>query len=151
MQLINKWEYKKINKINFLDPNQLPSRTLMELVRHVMERVLENRRYAEPAAKLCIKIIEKEKKETFLESLLNTCQQWYQERDRMLKGTPPKAPAFMAFLNEMYCQVKKMLNRKNFKVRILKMNFCLVKKKTTSAENAPGRSSPWSCFADTSL
>lgn len=89
------------------DPNQLPSRTLMELVRHVMERVLESRRFAEPAAKLCIKIIEKEKKETFLESLLNTCQQWYQEREKLLKGTPPKAPAFMAFLNEMYCQLKR--------------------------------------------
>lgn len=125
----------------------------MELVRHVMERVLENRRYAEPAAKLCIKIIEKEKKETFLESLLNTCQQWYQERDRMLKGTPPKAPAFMAFLNEMYCQVKKFLKEKSLKEeKILKLIFfVLVKKKATSAKNASGRSSPWTCFADASL
>ncbi|KAL0272931.1 UNVERIFIED_CONTAM: hypothetical protein PYX00_005735 [Menopon gallinae] len=89
------------------DPNQLSARTLMELVRHLMERVVESRKFAEPAAKLCIKIIEKENKETFLESLLNTCQQWYQERDRILKGTSPKISAFMAFLNEMYCQLKR--------------------------------------------
>lgn len=81
----------------------------MELVHHLMERVVESRKFAEPAAKLCIKIIEKENKETFLESLLNTCQQWYQERDRILKGTSPKISAFMAFLNEMYCQVRKLL------------------------------------------
>ncbi|EEB10031.1 hypothetical protein Phum_PHUM011900 [Pediculus humanus corporis] len=88
------------------DPNQLSDRNLMELVRCIMERVLESRKFAEPGAKLCIKIIEKEKKETFLESLLNTCQQWYQERNQLLKGTPNKFPTYMAFLNEMYCQVE---------------------------------------------
>ena len=81
----------------------------MELVRCIMERVLESRKFAEPGAKLCIKIIEKEKKETFLESLLNTCQQWYQERNQLLKGTPNKFPTYMAFLNEMYCQVGKII------------------------------------------
>ncbi|KAK6625710.1 hypothetical protein RUM43_006009 [Polyplax serrata] len=90
------------------DPNQVPARLLMDLVRSIIERVLESRRYAEPAAKLCIKIIENEKKETFLETLLNNCQQWYQERNRFLKGTPNKFSAFMAFLNEMYCQLKRM-------------------------------------------
>lgn len=30
----------------------------MELVRHILERVVENRKYAEPAAKICITIIE---------------------------------------------------------------------------------------------
>lgn len=42
----------------FSDPNLLNARTLMELVRHILDRVVENRKYAEPAAKICITIIE---------------------------------------------------------------------------------------------
>jgi hypothetical protein len=56
--------------------------------------------------------LQKETKETFLESLLNLCQQWYQERDRALKNVSnvgaspnPRFCAFMQFLNEMYCEV----------------------------------------------
>ncbi|XP_076626595.1 uncharacterized protein LOC143344430 isoform X1 [Colletes latitarsis] len=91
------------------DPNLLNARALMELVRHILERVVENRKYAEPAAKICITIIEKEAKETFLESLLNTCQQWYQDRVKILyDGTSyHRYSAFMTFLNEMYCQLKR--------------------------------------------
>lgn len=52
-------------------------------------------------------IVQKETKETFLESLLNTCQQWYQDRARLLydNTTCYRYSAFMTFLNEMYCQV----------------------------------------------
>ncbi|XP_053988005.1 CBP80/20-dependent translation initiation factor [Hylaeus volcanicus] len=91
------------------DPNLLNARTLMELVRHILERVVENRKYAEPAAKICITIIEKEAKETFLESLLNTCQQWYQDRVKILYdgSSYHRYSAFMTFLNEMYCQLKR--------------------------------------------
>ncbi|XP_058806167.1 CBP80/20-dependent translation initiation factor isoform X3 [Phymastichus coffea] len=91
------------------DPNVLSARVLMELVRHILERVIENQRCAAPAAKICITIIEKEVKETFLESLLNTCQQWYQERNRFLQDLSSchHFSAFMTFLNEMYCQLKR--------------------------------------------
>ncbi|XP_011155996.2 uncharacterized protein LOC105193291 isoform X1 [Solenopsis invicta] len=93
------------------DPNLLNARTLMELVRHIhiLDRIVEHRKYAEPAAKICITIIEKETKETFLESLLNTCQQWYQDRARLLYDgtTCHRYSAFMTFLNEMYCQLKR--------------------------------------------
>ncbi|XP_029676440.1 uncharacterized protein LOC115243505 isoform X1 [Formica exsecta] len=91
------------------DPNLLNARTLMELVRHILERVVGSRKYAEPAAKVCITIIEKETKETFLESLLNMCQQWYQDRARLLydNTTCYRYSAFMTFLNEMYCQLKR--------------------------------------------
>ncbi|XP_033230826.1 CBP80/20-dependent translation initiation factor isoform X5 [Belonocnema kinseyi] len=40
------------------DPNHLNARMLMELVRHVLEKVVENRRHAGTAAKVCITIIE---------------------------------------------------------------------------------------------
>ncbi|XP_043281833.1 uncharacterized protein [Venturia canescens] len=91
------------------DPNLLNARTLMELVRHILERIIENRRYAESAAKICITIIEKEVKETFLESLLNTCQEWYQDHSRSLHDASAchRFAAFMTFLNEMYCQLKR--------------------------------------------
>lgn len=86
------------------DPNDLSARTIMQLVKVIVEKAVENLRYADSAAKLCINIIEKEKKETFLESLLNMCQLWYQERDKFLTS---RYPSFMAFLNEMYCQLKR--------------------------------------------
>ncbi|PNF28717.1 hypothetical protein B7P43_G07857 [Cryptotermes secundus] len=96
------------------DPNKVSARSLMDLVRQIMERAVSSVYYALPAAKLCITIIEKETKETFLESLLNLCQQWYQERDRVLKNVlscgaspNPRFCAFMQFLNEMYCELKR--------------------------------------------
>lgn len=91
------------------DPNLLSARTLMELVRHILEKALDSRKYAEPAAKICITIIEKEAKETFLESLLNTCQQWYQDRTKVFHDglNCHRYSAFMTFLNEMYCQLKR--------------------------------------------
>lgn len=94
-------------------------------------------RFALPISRLCISIIAKEKKETFLEALLNTCRQWYQERDKVhiffvylffswmimtvviiflqVLGPPmniknpsrPRFTAFMAFLTEMFCQLKR--------------------------------------------
>ncbi|XP_033230823.1 CBP80/20-dependent translation initiation factor isoform X2 [Belonocnema kinseyi] len=91
------------------DPNHLNARMLMELVRHVLEKVVENRRHAGTAAKVCITIIEKEVKETFLESLLNSCQEWYQDHSRILQDFSDchRYSSFMSFLNEMYCQVKR--------------------------------------------
>lgn len=98
-------------KLAVEDPNQLPSRTLMDLVKTIMERVVEGIRYSEAGAKLCISIIEKEKNQTFMESLINTCQQWYQERDKILRGIKAgdgtRFTAFMWFLTEMCGQLKR--------------------------------------------
>lgn len=71
-------------------------------------------RFALPCSRFCIAIIAKEQKETFLEALLNTCRQWYQMRADFL-GSPqkiknsarPRFTAFMAFLTEMFCQLKR--------------------------------------------
>lgn len=96
------------------DPNKVSARSLMDLVRQVMERAVSSVCFSLPAAKFCINIIEKETKETFLESLLNLCQQWYQERERVLKTSSssgaspnPRFCAFIHFLNEMYCELKR--------------------------------------------
>ncbi|XP_058451207.1 uncharacterized protein LOC131430333 isoform X2 [Malaya genurostris] len=96
------------------DPNQLNARCLMELATQLMHRAVDGRRFALPISRLCITIIAKEKKETFLEALLNTCRQWYQERDKVLgplvnikNPSRPRFTAFMAFLTEMFCQLKR--------------------------------------------
>ncbi|XP_065355361.1 uncharacterized protein LOC135949843 [Calliphora vicina] len=96
------------------DPNKLNSRCLMELTSHFIKRAVEGRRYALPISRLCLNIIGKEQKETFLEALLNTCRQWYQEREKLLftiqgMKSPSRArfTAFMAFLTEMFCQLKR--------------------------------------------
>lgn len=96
------------------DPNMLNARCLMELATQLMHRAVDGRRFALPISRLCISIIAKEKKETFLEALLNTCRQWYQERDKVLGSlmniknpARPRFTAFMAFLTEMFCQLKR--------------------------------------------
>merc|ERR1712106_685975 len=84
------------------DPNRLSGRSLMELVRQIFTRVVESQKMAETAARFCISIIERERKETFLESLLNNCQEWYHERDHLLRSDSKSGrwSAFMSFLNE---------------------------------------------------
>merc|ERR1712106_1043750 len=84
------------------DPNRLSGLSLMELVRQIFTRVVESQKMAETAARFCISIIERERKETFLESLLNNCQEWYHERDHLLRSDSKSGrwSAFMSFLNE---------------------------------------------------
>ncbi|XP_028159633.1 calphotin-like isoform X2 [Ostrinia furnacalis] len=65
------------------DPNAVMARTLMDAVGHLVSRAVESPRYALPAARRCIAVVERETGETFLESLLNTCQQWYHDRDKV--------------------------------------------------------------------
>ncbi|EDV32222.1 uncharacterized protein Dana_GF14154, isoform A [Drosophila ananassae] len=96
------------------DPNKLNSRCLMELTTQFIKRAVESRRFALPISRLCLNIIAREQKETFLEALLNTCRQWYQEREKLLFAIQGmKSPsrvrftAFMAFLTEMFCQLKR--------------------------------------------
>ncbi|XP_037708347.1 uncharacterized protein LOC119546260 isoform X1 [Drosophila subpulchrella] len=96
------------------DPNKLNSRCLMELTSQFIKRAVESRRFALPISRLCLNIIAREQKETFLEALLNTCRQWYQEREKLLFAIQGmKSPsrvrftAFMAFLTEMFCQLKR--------------------------------------------
>lgn len=61
----------------------------MDAVGHLVSRAVESPRYALPAARRCIAVVEREQTETFLESLLNTCQQWYHDRDKV-KEVPNK-------------------------------------------------------------
>lgn len=116
------------------DPNKLNSRCLMELTTQFIKRAVESRRFALPISRLCLNIIAREQKETFLEALLNTCRQWYQEREKvttsdlslrfsllififilqllfaiqgMKSPSRVRFTAFMAFLTEMFCQLKR--------------------------------------------
>lgn len=55
----------------------------MDAVNHLVGRAVESPRYALPAARRCIAVVEREQTETFLESLLNTTQQWYHDREKV--------------------------------------------------------------------
>ena len=70
-------EMEEIIKQLLEDPNRVSARSHMELVRQIFTRVVELQKISELAAQFCIYIIERETRETFLESLLNTCQEWY--------------------------------------------------------------------------
>jgi len=102
-------EMEEVIKQSLEDPNRVSARTLMELVRQIFTKVVESQRVSELAAKFCIHIIERERKETFLESLLNTCQEWYHERDRIIRASDKAGrwAAFMSFLNELYGLLKR--------------------------------------------
>jgi len=106
------------------DPNRVPSRSLMELVKQIISRAingstgiymlnqnLESRqdssKLPEQAARLCIGIIEKEERETFLESLINTCQELYHDRERVLREDINQWNSYISFLNNMYCLLKR--------------------------------------------
>ncbi|XP_054271600.1 uncharacterized protein LOC128992174 [Macrosteles quadrilineatus] len=90
------------------DPNEMLARSLMSLANVIVERALSDRNYAVHAAKVCINVIEKEKKGTFLESLMNTCQLSFQERDKLLRSpTGGRYRCYMNFLDEMYVQLKR--------------------------------------------
>lgn len=96
-------EVQKLIELAIKDPNQLNSRNLMELTTQFIKRSIEGRRYALPIARLCLTIIGKEQKETFLEALLNTCRQWYQEREKVTHNSmlliDPIGPARLLEIN----------------------------------------------------
>jgi len=102
-------EMEEVIKQTLEDPNSLSARSHMELVRQIFTKVVETQKISELAAKFCIYIIERERRETFLESLLNTCQEWYHERDRIIRSENKsgKWAAFMSFLNELYGLLKR--------------------------------------------
>lgn len=113
-------EYHGIIKRALHDPNSLPSRQLMEVVRVICSKAVESLQNAQPAAQMCFTIIEKEKGNTFLESLLNSCREWYNEKDKLLRSSvsgtniivssngagSKRWTAYVSFLMELYLRLK---------------------------------------------
>lgn len=93
------------------DPAGAPARLVMESMRQLFNRLAAGSQFAEPAGRYCTAVIEKEGDgEVFLETLLNTCQEYYQEREKLLcpSAHPPvKWIGYMTFLHEMYSQLKR--------------------------------------------
>ncbi|KAF2367988.1 MIF4G-like type 3 [Trinorchestia longiramus] len=103
-------------------PDESGSRLHMEVMKLLFGKLVQGTRYAEPAARYCIAVIEKESgSETFLDTLLNTCQEFYQERESLLRSvaTPTRWLSYMTFLHEMYTQVKRRLRRSTGGPRLL--------------------------------
>lgn len=98
------------------DPNALRPQQLMELVRAICTRATEGVQYAEPSARLCLTIVEKERGDTFAASLVHACREWFNERDVLLRGEPPTSPtssaprrwtAYVTFLAELYLGLRR--------------------------------------------
>lgn len=100
-------EYQSLVKKAMHDPNTLSSHQLMELVRAICQRATEGIQNAEPSAQLCLSIIAKERGETFLESMLSACREWFNERDQLLRPldatmvVPRRWTAYVCFLAEL--------------------------------------------------
>jgi len=92
------------------DPKRATSRCVMDAVKQLFLCVVESSRYAAAAARYCAYIIELESDATFLESTLNACQEWFQDRDRVLRSpsvSSQRWAAFINFLSEMYLKLKR--------------------------------------------
>ena len=81
-------------------------RSTLLLLRHRSNVLFRFVRAIIPMCSLLL-LRQKETNETFLESLLNACQEWFQERDRLLRSSSQRWVAFINFLNEMYIQVRR--------------------------------------------
>ncbi|XP_076310089.1 MIF4G domain-containing protein-like isoform X1 [Tachypleus tridentatus] len=103
-------EYQDLIKRALHDPNSLTSLQLMEIVRVMCSKAVESIHHAEPAAQMCFAIIEREKGETFLESLLNSCREWFSERDKLLRSVTGAGSrrwiAYITFLAWLYLWLK---------------------------------------------
>lgn len=101
-------EYQALVRKALTDPNALSSRQLMEVVRVLCLQAITAVKSAEPAARMCFKIIEKEINETFLESLLNSCREWFNERDKLRRHNSSGGSwtAYVSFLLELYLKLK---------------------------------------------
>lgn len=114
-------EYHGLIRRALHDPNSLSSRQLMELVRLICSKAVESLQNAEHSAQMCFAIIEKENGDTFLESLLNSCREWYNERDKLLRssfttssstvttqfgGGSKRWTAYISFLTGLYMRLK---------------------------------------------
>lgn len=101
------------------DPNRVPGRSLMELVKLIINRIIsgtssnhqQNKKEApsitEQAAMLCTGIIQHEDRKTFQESLINTCQEIYHDRERLLRQDISRWNSYISFLNHMYGKLKR--------------------------------------------
>ncbi|XP_003741755.1 MIF4G domain-containing protein A [Galendromus occidentalis] len=94
------------------DPNMLTLMQIMEVVRSICGKATEGIQHAGPSAQLCLSIIEKENGVTFLESLLNSCREWYNDRDKLLRSPqegsaiPKRWTAYVTFVAELYYRLR---------------------------------------------
>jgi len=108
---IDKRSHEKLEKVA-KDPVGCGARVIMEAVRELLAHVVTTTRHADAAARYCLAIVEKEGSNgNFIETLQNTCQEYFQERQTLLPlVAPPQQPnkwiGYITFLLEMYSQLK---------------------------------------------
>ena len=111
-------EHQQLVRRALESPKSLVTTQLMEVVRIIVNKALERLANAHPMSKICMSIIDKEKGKIFLESLMNCCREWFNERERLIKagggsgagsqGTtnPRRWPSYVAFLTELYLALR---------------------------------------------
>jgi len=112
MAPLDKRTLQKLEKVA-ANPTGCGARLVMEAVRELLSHVVMATRHADPGARYCLAVIEKEGNNgNFIETLQNTCQEYFQEKQSLLPLTPPphhpnKWLGYITFLLEMYSQLKR--------------------------------------------
>jgi len=91
------------------DPQAAAAPRVMAAVRGLLARALAAASLAPAVSRYCAAVIEKEgSSEVFLDTLLNSCQEYFQEYQRaaLLEGT--SWTAYMTLLHELYSQMKRL-------------------------------------------
>ncbi|KAK9503680.1 hypothetical protein O3M35_010189 [Rhynocoris fuscipes] len=100
---------EKLIRKAYANIDLLTCEELIELPRIILEKALEDRAHAQSYATISMSIIEREPCGTFLESLLNICQYTCEKKKNQKSSggeQGSKYHSFMAFLNELYSQMK---------------------------------------------
>lgn len=71
-------------------PDSLTSVEMEELVRAICQKAAEDSENAWPAANLCLSIIAKQPKPKFIDCLLRSCKEWFEQRAERLPRTTRK-------------------------------------------------------------
>lgn len=113
-----------ILKLAIEDPNQLSSEKLSNSVQILMEMIVKGTISLETGMRFITCIVDKEKKEAFFVSLIKTCQQLYEDRDRILRGKKTENGTFFTnfirFLIKIYLYFKQTETKQGFKTLELK-------------------------------
>jgi len=91
------------------DPQGAGAPRVMAAVRGLLARALGSAALAPAVGRYCAAVVEKEgSSEVFLDTLLNSCQEYFQEYQRAALLDGQQWTAYMTLLHELYSQMKRL-------------------------------------------
>lgn len=113
------------------NPNNLTVNQLMEIVSIICSKAMESSMNSYGLAKICITIADKDANQIFLESLVNCCREWFNEKDKLIRSTSigsqhPKQRwlSYIAFVTELYLNLKSKHRRVKLILSTSKSKSC---------------------------